>query len=183
MAKSIEHAYRPFQSAKAVSEAELQDLEVESGARLPAAYRGFLLQRNGGSLRPAAFDLVIPDADFKEKVHALDYLYEVKEIIRRSQLRMEPAQRNIPPGRIAIGTTVSELTVTLDLTKACFGKIEAWVRDTFNVWGEGANKTIVPLADSFSDFLGLLHESEDVYHPFWVGFDRDGGRASQLTLP
>lgn len=183
MARSFDHAYRPFQSGEATSEAALQALETEAGGRLPADYLGFLLQRNGGSLRPAAFDLVIPDSDFKEKVHALDYLYEVKEIIRRSQLRMEPAHRNIPPGRIAIGTTVSELTLTLDISDARLGKVEAWVRDTFNVWGEGANKSIVPLADSFSDFLGLLYEAPEVYHAFWAGFGQDGERASKLTLP
>lgn len=182
MGRSFDHAYRPFQSGEAASEAALQALEAEVGKRLPADYRGFLLQCNGGSLRPTAFDLVIPDSDFKETVHALDYLYELKEIIRRSQLRMEPAQRNLPPGRIAIGTTVSELTITLDLSSARFGKVEAWVRDTFNVWGEGANKTIVPLADSFSDFLGLLHEAPEVYHAFWAGFRQDGERASQFTL-
>lgn len=183
MASSFDHAYRPFQSGEAANEAALQDLEAEAGARLPADYRGFLQKRNGGSLRPAAFDLVIPEADFKEKVHALDYLYEIKEIVRRSQLRMTPADRNIPPGRIAIGTTVSELTLTLNLTEARLGMVEAWVRDTFNVWGEGANKTIVPLADSFSDFLGLLHESAQVYHAFWAGFGQGGERASRLTLP
>ena len=183
MARSFDHAYRPFQSGEATSEAALQALEAEASGRLPADYLGFLLQRNGGSLRPAAFDLVIPDSDFKEKVHALDYLYEVKEIIRRSQLRMEPAHRNIPPGRIAIGTTVSELTLTLDISDARLGKVEAWVRDTFNVWGEGANKTIVPLADSFSDFLGLLYDAPEVYHAFWAGFGQDGERASKLTLP
>ena len=183
MARSFDHAYRPFQSGEATSEAALQALETEAGGRLPADYIGFLLQRNGGSLRPAAFDLVIPDSDFKEKVHALDYLYEVKEIIRRSQLRMESAHRNIPPGRIAIGTTVSELTLTLDISDARLGKVEAWVRDTFNVWGEGGNKSIVPLADSFSDFLGLLYDAPEDYHAFWAGFGQDGERASKLTLP
>ncbi|MBL8481445.1 MAG: SMI1/KNR4 family protein [Rhodocyclaceae bacterium] len=183
MKLSFEHAYRPFQSGQSATAADLRALEAAANGLLPADYKTFLLKANGGSLRPFAFELEVPGSDFKERVHALDYLYEVKEIHRRSQLKMAPALRNIPPGRLAIGTTVSELTITLNLRVQGKDQVEAWVRDTFNVWGEGANRTVVPVADSFSAFLGLLRDLPDAYVSFWAGFGKDGETATRITLP
>ena len=183
MSQTFEHAYRPFQSGQPASAADLDALELACNGVLPEDYKAFLLQFNGGSLRPFAFELEVPGSDFNERVHALDYLYELKEIHRRSQLKMDPALRNIPPGRLAIGTTVSELTLTLNLAGPRPGQVEAWVRDTFNVWGEGANRTIVPVAESFTAFLGLLRALPDAYVSFWAGFGADGETASRVVLP
>ena len=104
----FDHACCPFQSGQSITIADLDELEQATNTVFPPDYKAFLLKANGGSLRPFAFELEVPGADFKEKVHSLEYLYEIKEIHRRSQLKMEPALRNIPPGRLAIGSTVSE---------------------------------------------------------------------------
>lgn len=183
MSMMFDHAYRPFQSGQPATAADLNALEVAANGSLPADYKAFLLKRNGGSVRPFAFELEVPGSDFKESVHALDYLYEVKEIHRRSQLKMDAALRNMPPGRLAIGTTVSELTITLNLGDKGRGEVEAWVRDTFNVWGEGANRTVVPLAGSFTTFLGLLRNVPGAYASFWATFGQDGETASRVALP
>ena len=183
MPTAFDHAYRPFQSGQPASTDDLAALEQAAHGRLPADYRAFLLRCNGGSLRPFGFELAVPQSDFNEKVHALDYLYELKEVRRRSQLAIDPGLRNIPPGRLAIGTTVSELTITLDITEATHGQVQAWVRDTFNVWGEGANTRVVPLAASFTAFLALLRELPETYVSFWASFGQAGEQATRVTLP
>ena len=183
MTRVFDHSRRPFQPDRALDEAEIAAWEQSAGIKLPGDYRGFMRRCNGGSLRPFAFDLTVPDSDFKETVHALDYLYDWAEVGKRSQWRIEPEFRNIPPGRLAIGATVSQLTVTLRIDEPGFGAIEAWVRDTYNLWGKGANTQILPLADSFGAFLALLHDSAEVYHGFWVDFDRAGQVAQSLVLP
>lgn len=114
---TFDHACCSFQSGQSITIADLDELEQATNTVLPPDYKAFLLKANGGSLRPFAFEREIPGADFKEKVHSLAYLYEIKEIHRRSQLKMEPALRNIPPGRLAIGSTVSELTITMNLAR------------------------------------------------------------------
>lgn len=183
MAQVFQYAKRPFQSDRPLEAAVLADWEQAEGGRLPEDYRHFMLSLNGGSLRPYGFDLVLPDSDFAEPVHALNYWYDWNEVGKRSQWRIEPALRNIPPGRLAIGTTVSELTLTLRLAPEGRGMIEAWVRDTFNVWGEGANTCIVPVAPSFSDFLAMLHDAPGLHHSFWVDLDRRGQVPLSITLP
>ena len=183
MPRMFEHVYRPFQSGALADAAAVASLETAAGGRLPEDYRSFLLKCNGGSLRPFAFDLQVPHSDFLESVHALNYLYELREINRRSQFGIEPALRNIPPGRIAIGTTDSELAITLNISADRHGQIEAWVRDTFNVWGEGGNTTIVYVAPSFTAFLDLLHDSAEVYSSFWASFGREGEVARKVELP
>lgn len=183
MPQTFDHAHRPFQTAQRPKDADLDALERALGAPLPGEYRAFLRDLNGGSLRPFAFELEVPGSAFRERVHALDYLYEVREVTRRSQLGLDPALRNLPPGRAAIGVTVSQLTLTLDLSPGGRGRIEAWVRDTLHLWGEGTNTTVVPLADSFPAFLAMLGPHPEAYAPFWVDFERDGETARRVTLP
>lgn len=184
MPLTFDHAFCSFQSGQSVTVADLEELELTANAVLPPDYKAFLLKVNGGSLRPFAFELEIPGSDFKEKVHSLEYLYEIKEIHRRSQFKMEPALRNIPPGRLAIGSTVSELTLTLNLGPSGKGEVEIWVRDTFNVWGEGANRTILPLAATFTAFLGLLRDLPDAYDVWrWAEYGKDGGEVTKVNLP
>jgi hypothetical protein len=183
MSRTFEHAWRPFHSGAAADAAALAALERALGVALPADYRSFLSKCNGGSLRPFAFDLRIPGWTFDETVHAVDYFYEAGEIAQRSQVDLAPARRNIPPGRIAIGDTVSELALTLDVTPARHGSVDVWVFDSFNTWGAGANRIVVPLADSFTAFLHMLHDSPDVYSSFWADFDGEGGKAHLLELP
>lgn len=181
MPSTFDHAYRPFQSGQAVTLADIEALEISCNWRLPPDYKSFLLKCNGGSVRPFAFELDIPGFPF-EKIHALNYFYEAREIREHSQLNVQQNLRNIPPGRLAIGTTVSELTVTLNTTEQDSGKVEAWVRDIFNVWGEGANSTIVPLADSFTAFVQLLHDAPEAYSSFWAGFGKNGETARRIEL-
>lgn len=184
MSLTFDHAYCFFQSGQPITVSDLDALELAAKAVLPKDYKDFLLKVNGGSLRPFAFELDVPGSDFKERVQSLNNLYEVKEIHHRSQLWMDPALRNIPPGRLAIGSTVSELTLTLNLGPTGQGQVEVWVRDTFNLWGEGANRTILPLAASFTDFLGLLRgdmpEAYDVWR--WAGYDKSSGSVTSITL-
>ncbi|MBL0350217.1 MAG: SMI1/KNR4 family protein [Elusimicrobia bacterium] len=183
MSYTFDHVYRPFQSGQPAARRDIEALEAAAHCRLPADYKSFLLKCNGGSLRPFAFKLDLPGSDFNESVHALDYFYELKEIHQDGQLETAPNLRNIPPGRLAIATTVSELTITLNMTEGAHGEIEAWVRDTFNVWGEGANRTIVPLAENFTAFLGILHDEPEAYSSFWARFGRDGETARRISLP
>lgn len=183
MTMVFDYARRPFQSDPVSAGAEIAAWERSCGITLPTDYRSFMIRYNGGSLRPYALDLFVPDSNFDEKVHALDYFYDWNEVDESSEWRIESALRNIPPNRLAIGSTVSDLTITLCIAKQRFGAIEAWVRDTFNVWGEGANTQILPLADSFSGFLAMLHDSAEVYHSFWSGFGDDGEVAQSVTLP
>lgn len=183
MSRVFDVAYRPFQSGKLATPADLEALEVSANWHLPADYRSFLLECNGGSLRPFAFKLEIPDSPFAESTHAMDYFYEVKEIHEYSQLKTQSNLRNLPPGRLAIGTTVSELTITLNMTQQANGKVEAWVRDIFNVWGEGANNTVVPLADTFLSFLEMLHDEPATYSSFWANFGKGAETIRRFSLP
>jgi hypothetical protein len=180
---NFDHVYRPFQSGQPATRHDIEALEAAAHGRLPADYKSFLLKCNGGSLRPFAFKLLLPGTDFNESVHALNYFYELKEIRQDGQLETAPNLRNIPPGRLAIATTVSDLTLTVNMTEGAHGKIEAWVRDTFNVWGEGANKTVVPLAENLTAFLGMLHDEPEAYSSFWAGFGRNGETARKILLP
>jgi len=183
MAGLFSHAWRPFQSGEALAESDLLAWETSAGDRLPGDYRSFMLRFNGGSLRPFAFELGIPDWNFTDKVHALNHLFDWAEVGKRSQWTLEPALRNIPPDRLAIGATTSELTLALSTDPSRFGAIDAWVRDTFNVWGEGGNTRVVPVAPSFTAFLAMLRDSADAYHSFWADFDRGGETARRRVLP
>jgi hypothetical protein len=180
----FEHAYRPFQSGLPITKVDLEALELAVGVTLPSDYKAFLMKCNGGSLYPFAFELKVPEWNFSsEHVHSLDQLYEIKEIYRRSQFKIDSTLRNIPPGRIAIGSTVSELTITLNVTEKRYGQIEAWVRDINNVWGEGTNRIIVPLAASFTDFLGMLRDLPEAYNGYWAEHSKSGGATTRITLP
>lgn len=184
MSLTFSHAYSPFQSGRSASDTELNALELAINAKLPSDYRSFLTMVNGGSLQPFSFELEIPGYQFDEKVHSLEYLYDIREVQRRSQIQMEPSLRNIPPGRLAIGTTVSELTITLNIEPHKAGMVEVWVRDTFNVWNEGANRIVVPLADSFTGFLSLLADLPGAYDVWrWAEYDKDAGAVTRITLP
>lgn len=185
MAKMFELLRRSYQAAGGVSEDTVRAWEQGVRSRLPEDYRRFLLMTNGGAIRPYAFDLEIPGWKFSDKVHALSRLYDWDELVEDTQTNIKPELRTVPPNRVAIGCTESELTLMIRLDPPHFGQVDAWQRDLFNTWGEGANTLLVPLAASFNAFMELLHDdpNHETYHGFWENLDASEPAPQRLTWP
>lgn len=139
-----------------LAEDVLQSKENEWGVRLPEDYRRFLLQYNGGWPEPDSFKF--KDSDKGSSVQAFfgikgqyDLLDEVRRYRRRLPERLFPIA--IDPG----GNRVC-ISVVGDDT----GKIYFWDHEMSADAEQGETPdtvdNIVPIADSFDEFLDGLHE-------------------------
>jgi len=183
MARVFDQVWQPFQSGTSLNEADLVAWESATGVWLPSDYRSFMLRCNGGVLRPFAFVSPDPTLTMGDAFDVLNYMFEWREVLKRSQVRLDAASRNIPPGRLAIATTGSELTVTLCTDEQRFGAVDLWPTTLLHTWGEAPNTRVVPLAPNFSAFIDLLHDIEGAPHYYWARVDPADPIPQQVMLP
>ena len=183
MGQTFEFVREPFQAQDPVGEADLAAWEAERGVRLPEDYRRFLLRTNGGFLRPFAFELTIEDDAVPGAVHALDHLFDWKQVSRQTQEDIAAHLRTTPPGWLAVGITEGELFVMLSLEAQTYGSVALWVSDYSTPWGQPPNDRIHSLASSFEAFLDMLRPSTTLYHGYWREHDRNGDEAERVRLP
>ncbi len=132
-----------------VGPAQVADAELELGARLPAAYRAFVLAHNGGHPEPAAFFRQDPMGG-GSVAGAVNELYELDELRRMLGIYLG----RIPDGLLPIGDDQDGNQLLLGLEGRNAGRVYLWTHadehrpPTFgNVWF---------VADSFDRFLGAL---------------------------
>lgn len=169
----------PYQDGKLVEEPSISAWEARHGVRLPEDYRSFILRTNGGALRPYTFHAA--DPRLVDEYHGLKWLFDWRNVLKKSQETIAPERRNTPPDHLAIGATPSELILMLSLRGDDFGTVVLWPKDLFHTWGEDPNTFVVPLAQSFSALLDALHAREGEYLSYWDG-PRSTPRATRITL-
>jgi hypothetical protein len=180
MPRSFELVRMPYQDSQLVDEAMVSEWEARRGVRLPEDYRRFILTTNGGAIRPFTFE--VSDPRIPARLHAVTCLYDWREMLEESQEGVPVHLRNTPPKHLAIGDTESELILMLSLDPSSFGAIVVWPKNLFEAWGDGMNTFVVPLAQSFSGFLGLLGNQGDVYQGYWSSHDAKGRIAKRVVL-
>ena len=123
-------------------------LEEAVGCLLPQDYRDFLLEYNGGAPYPQVFRFA-PDPEdpdrFLDRLHSAEFAQQL--FVER------PFGDNLPTGTLIIGEDPGGLQLLLSLRAEDLGRVHA-------LYPVDASP-LVTLADSFRDFLRLLHETED----------------------
>jgi hypothetical protein len=183
VARVFDHVWLSFQSGLPLTEAELTLWEQSRGVQLPPDYRSFMLRCNGGVLRPFAFVSPWPELTMGDPYDVLSSMFDWREVLDRTQEDIDLPLRNVPPDRLAIGHTESELTIMLRLDQEHFGSIEAWPTNVFDAWGDGQNTRVVPLAPTFSAFIEMLHDIDGAPHYYWARVDPGDPIPQQVMLP
>ena len=137
--------------SKDSSEKAFQSLEQVLGSSLPADYRQFLLEYDGGSPYPLIFHFSLDEDDperFLDRLHCCD---RVKDLFLA-----KPFGDGIPFGMLIIGEDPGGLQVLISLKEEDFGRVYALYPVS-----EPPNSSLVFLAEDFRTFLGLLFETEE----------------------
>jgi hypothetical protein len=180
MTRSFEVVRMPYQDSEPVGEPMIASWEARRGVRLPEDYRRFMLATNGGALRPYAFE--VSDPRIPERWHALTCLYDWRAVLEESQESVPVHLRNPPPEQLVLGGTESELFILLSLSRSNFGEVSVWPKNLFETWGDGMNTFVVPLTRSFSGFLDLLQDHDEVYQGYWSTHDAEGRTAQRVSI-
>ena len=163
-----------FDSGEKLSEQQIEKFEAEIGEKLPADYRSFLLEHNGGYTEPDAFKIKWKNTD-AEKLRnyysgsLLSNLYilndgksdddDVGDLI---EIYRENADR-FPRDMISIGFDAGSDPILLGIKGKNRGRVFYWSRefesDAETPEDEKVNN-IGLIAESFEVFLDSLYEAE-----------------------
>jgi hypothetical protein len=138
----------------AVSAPKISALEKRLGVKLPADYKAFLRNTNGGCPEPNCF--TVPDRGDA----LVGILYGIRRKRDSCDLEYEQEQATLwdplPTGYIAIGDDPGGCLLLLSTLGKNAGQVLFWDRKGFWVRKDGHNT--FPIADSFAGFLDSLHE-------------------------
>lgn len=142
---------------KKISEQDISKLEADVGCTLPADYKAFLLEFNGGRPRPNLF----PVKSFENgtaSVHTLLGIDRESESSRIDWHLREYGDR-IPSELLPIGYSDTNDILCIALSGESVGNIYYW--DSLNEVSKGSYDNIHHVATSFKEFLESLFEDED----------------------
>ncbi len=132
----------------AASEARVEALEAQIGARLPDDYRQFLLRYNGGKPLPSGFRLAQRTGPYTDSlVHSLDSLYDDDICNLESTVRWQ----RVPPGVITIGCDPGGNGICLVVAGERRGQIWFWDHEREPDEPDWSNMDLV--ATSFEAFM------------------------------
>ena len=164
------------QSNQKITEQRLQEFEKSIGANLPADYRAFLLEYNGG----------VPDKlEFKAKKYGgsvLDCLYgiDVSNVHNNIEQELDLLSTRIPTSFLPIGSDQLGNRILLGIKDKYLGKVYFW-------WHEDESdkkpwlKNIYSISKSFTGFLNSLFTVEESWGKLQDLFDGND-YAKQLEL-
>jgi hypothetical protein len=137
-----------------IHESDIEALEKQLQVRLPASYRNFLLEHNGGELSPNVF--LISEREGNDN---LRYLFGIGDDEDYSiSGYMEIYSGRIPDNFLAIGADDLGNLVCLSIKGDDVGKIYFWDHDWEVVEGVPDYSNVTLVADSFSQLLEELHD-------------------------
>lgn len=138
--------------------AAITQWEGETGLRLPADYRAFLLSYDGGRPYPNIFAHTArdPGGSGNPTESYLDPLYRWAHIVSWSA---ELGNR-LPPKTLTIGANPGLIELLLSLRDEDHGAVYSWVRN-WGEWGSEENDYLCPQAKTFSAFVMSLTDDEE----------------------
>lgn len=133
----------------------IDEFERYLGMPLPADYRRFLLEHNGGKPTPNVF-LISAE---KRSEDIVDFFLGLKAARISFSLEEYASRRkdHLPSNLISIARDPGHNAICLSLEGVDVGKVYFWDAD-FGVVGAPDYSNLYLLADSFDEFLSKLHE-------------------------
>jgi SMI1-KNR4 cell-wall len=142
--------------------ATIAQWEAQEGRKIPADYRGFMINYGGGRPYPNVFEVAIPDDlwDSYEKTVFCNPLYAWEYAVgvwAKSTFR-----DGTPTGLFFIGTDPGNLQLLISLRPKDYGKVYLWV-PTNDTWGSDTNNDthLYLQAPTFTDFIMGLFDTPD----------------------
>ena len=145
-----------------LDESDVRELEAELGVTFPEDYAAFLMQYNRAYMQhPMEFDVRVP-GPFVEGGTFDNTLGNVKKepysnTACNIRWNVEALEGRIPDGLVAFANSGAD-PICIGLTPSEFGRIYLW--DSVD---EGADDNTYLVADSFTEFLGLLSPGDESY--------------------
>lgn len=133
--------------------------EKSAGYGLPADYRAFLINYNGGQPYPNMFEhtaLAPEEGSPNPTEHFVDSFYPWERTMSWSN---ELGNR-LPTGCLTIGADPGLLEIVLSLRPEDFGSVYSWVRNWAD-WGSAENTYLCPQASSFRLFIAALFDDDE----------------------
>jgi hypothetical protein len=143
---------------------EIESWEQREGLSLPAAYRKFMLQYNGGRVYPrlfhtqAALQRMVGPYEPTSDVTFVDPILPWADV--EAHWRGETYERGVPPLHLVFAQTPGFIQLLMALTPENHGQILTWIHSSDD-WGSENNSQLFPVANSFSEFLKGLYDEKD----------------------
>lgn len=148
-----------YDTCEPASEESLVDFEREFGAKLPAPYREFLQQFNGACPEPNLFHF--KDSDKGSDCRQILGLNGTDNDLRHY---LETHKLRLPQNLLPIGYDSTGNLICLSVRQQDYGHVYFWDHSLINSSSrsdsEDTADRIVPVADSFDDFLLNLKDPE-----------------------
>jgi len=154
------------QHGNSITEEELKEWERKTGYTLPKDYRKFLLQYNGGMIKPWLFRHDHPEVFGNNQEMLLDHLHDWHSVIESSYLDIPPDMSSRPPNHIEIGVDPGGGRIMLSLKSDNNGNVVYWL-PTYMEWGVEPNNVLGSIAHSFTEFLQKLYDDGETEHGKW----------------
>lgn len=141
-------------TAPPVNEKQVAELEAKAGVSLPAPYREFLLEHNGGV--PGRDRFETRDGKVSSFVSKFAAISDTEEDNLLDEIRGITQAGQIPPNLIPIAVDPAEDRIVLSVSGPDVGSVYYWA------WGEEPKKPTCSykymrlIAKSFDEFLSLL---------------------------
>ena len=144
-----------YDSFGPVTAAEIAVLERMLSIKLPAAYKDFLEQYNGGAIRPNSFRYMDVDS---QQLGWIDSLYGIAEEANRYSLlkNWKICRKNLPDRMIPIGEDGVGNYICISVAGSDIGKVYYMLHE----WPPEDEDNLFLIADDFNAFLESLFENE-----------------------
>jgi hypothetical protein len=149
-----------FSMAAQIGESDIRAFEQAIGARLPDEYRNFLLERNGGKVKPPWFS--IPNSNWRGNRGRVHYFFSICDDSTLSLLdAWETHRGRVPDELLPVGTDPGGDLLCIGLCGENAGAMFLWDRSDEVPDGEPPDyRNVFRLAPSFSSFMSSLSERE-----------------------
>ncbi len=149
------------ETEKALLPAErLPEIEGLVGSPLPEDYKAFLLTDNNVSARPAnVFDFYDEERKRQDSSNIRFFTAGSGKAYENLELQYRTFDKRIPKGCLPLGDNDGGDLICLDLSKKHWGTVWFWPHDSDAP--EGSYIGMSRIADSFAEFLEMLHVLEE----------------------
>jgi hypothetical protein len=174
-----------YMSQRQVSPEEIRDWASKRGYTIPDDYTRFIARWNGGTVKPYVFRQSHPDFQQDGGAMILDTLFDWDEALGASDCDLPQSQRHLPQGYLAIGSDLGGgAYVTMCIGAGSVGQICVAERRRYGIWGFEDLDRLAYVAESFTAFLGALHEPKtgDFYNGYWTDHNPDLETAIAIRL-
>ncbi|MDD0839519.1 SMI1/KNR4 family protein [Curvibacter sp. HBC61] len=150
---------------------DIERWEGETGLRLPAGYRDFMLRFNGGRVYPRMFhgpQAPWPPGSARAPrptvASYVDLIFDWACV--ESHWRGETYGEGVPPQHLVFADTPGPVQLLMALDAQHHGQIVTW-HHSANAWGTDGNDTVHFQASDFGSFLKSLVDEDGSDHDAW----------------